>query len=178
MDSVNKSNPAYERLITSPEKQTSKNGEKVFWSRGNGWAIGGLVRILTYLPEEHPTYERYKKQYVKMAATLKACQQSDGFWRTNLADPQEFTMKESSGTAFMTYGISWGINNGILPKRDYLPTVKKGWGAIASVVNQDGKVEWGQPPGVGPAPVSQESSNTHTVGIFLLAASEVYKLGL
>jgi rhamnogalacturonyl hydrolase YesR len=115
---------------------------------------------------------------VKMAATLKACQQADGFWRTNLADPQEYTMKESSGTAFMTYGISWGINNGFLSKRDYLSTVKKGWGAIASVVNQEGKVEWGQPPGVGPAPVSQESSNTHTAGIFLLAASEVYKLDL
>ena len=67
MDLVNKSNPAYERLTTSPEKQTSKNGEKVFWSRGNGWAIGGLVRILTFLPKEHTSYERYKKQYVKMA---------------------------------------------------------------------------------------------------------------
>jgi rhamnogalacturonyl hydrolase YesR len=60
-----------------------------------------------------------------MAATLKACQQADGFWRTNLTDPQEYTMKESSGTAFMTYGISWGINNGILPKQDYLPTAKE-----------------------------------------------------
>lgn len=46
------------------------------------------------------------------------------------------------------------------------------------MLNQAGKVEWGQPPGVGPAPVNRESSNTHTAGIFLLAASEVYKLGL
>ena len=53
MDPVDKSNPAYERLTTSSEKQTSQNGAKVFWSRGNGWAIGGLVRILTHLPEEH-----------------------------------------------------------------------------------------------------------------------------
>jgi rhamnogalacturonyl hydrolase YesR len=178
MDPVDKSDPAFERLTTSTEKQISKNGTKVFWSRGNGWAFGGLVRILTYLPEEYPTYERYKKQYLKMAATLKACQQRDGFWRTNLADPEEYDMKESSGTAFMTYGISWGINNGLLPKRAYLPAVKKGWAAIASVVTEEGKVEWGQPPGVGPAPVSRESSNTHTAGIFLLAASEVYKLGL
>ena len=36
MDPVDKSNPAYERLTTSLEKQTSKNGAKVFWSRGNG----------------------------------------------------------------------------------------------------------------------------------------------
>ena len=78
----------------------------------------------------------------------------------------------------MTYGISWGINNGFLPKLAYLLTVKKGWASIASVVNQEGKVEWWQPPGVGPAPGSRKSSNTHTACIFLLAAIEVYKLGL
>ena len=175
-DPVDESHPDHERLATSPEKQTSKNGEKVFWSRGNGWAFGGLVRILTYLPEEHPSYERYKKRYVRMAEALKACQQADGFWRANLVEPLEYDMKESSGTAFMTYGISWGVNNGLLPKKAYLPVAKKGWAALASVVNDDGKVEWGQPPGAGPAPVTRESSNTHTAGIFLLAASEVYKL--
>ena len=83
MDPVDKSNPAYERLTTSSEKQTSKNGAKVFWSRGNGWAIGGLVRILTHLPEDHQVTSDTKNQYVKMAVALKACQQADGFWRTN-----------------------------------------------------------------------------------------------
>jgi arylsulfatase A-like enzyme len=39
-------------------------------------------------------------------------------------------------------------------------------------------VRWsgGQPPGTDPAPVNRESSNIHTSGILLLAASEVYKL--
>lgn len=176
--SIGESHPAYERLATSAEKQTSANGKKVFWSRGNGWAFGGLVRILTYLPEEHPSYERYRIQFTQMAEALKACQQADGFWRPNLADPFEYDMKESSGSAFMTYGVAWGVNNGLLSKEAYLPVAKKGWAAIASVVNEEGKVEWGQPPGVGPAPVTQESSNSHTVGIFLLAASEVYKLDI
>ena len=28
----------------------TKNGKKVLWSRGNGWAFGGLTRILKHLP--------------------------------------------------------------------------------------------------------------------------------
>ena len=31
------------------------NGQPVFWSRGNGWVMGGLVRILEELPSNHPT---------------------------------------------------------------------------------------------------------------------------
>jgi len=176
MAAVDESHPNHERLTTSPEKQTSKHGKKVFWSRGNGWAFGGLVRILSYLPEDHPSYARYKTQYLQMAKAIKACQQADGFWRTNLADPLEYDMKESSGTAFMIYGLAWGINQGLLAKETYLPAVRKGWPALASVVDTNGKVQWGQPPGVGPAAVTQESSNTHTAGIFLLATSEMYKL--
>ena len=75
-------------------------------------------------------------------------------------------MKESSGTAFMIYGLAWGINQGLLAKETYLPAVRKGWPALASVVDTNGKVQWGQPPGVGPAAVTQESSNTHTAVFF------------
>ena len=32
--------------------QQEANGEKVFWSRGNGWVVGGLVEILRVLPAD------------------------------------------------------------------------------------------------------------------------------
>jgi len=170
------SNPASDRTEGSLVKQTSRNGKKVFWSRGNGWVFGGLARILTYLPKDHPSYERYKALYVSMASVLKTCQQADGFWRPNLADPLDYNMKESSGTAFFTYGIAWGINNGILSSENYLQVVRKGWSSLVSVVSDKGKVLWGQRPGSEPAPVVQEDSTPYVAGLFLLAASEVYKL--
>lgn len=40
--------------------QKEANGRKVFWGRGNGWVIGGLVEILRELPRGHksrPFYE-------------------------------------------------------------------------------------------------------------------------
>jgi rhamnogalacturonyl hydrolase YesR len=37
------------------------NGQKVFWSRGNGWVFGGLVRVLEYMPQDYPDRPKYVK---------------------------------------------------------------------------------------------------------------------
>ena len=38
------------------------NGQKLFWSRGNGWVMGGLARVLQYMPSGCPSRERYITQ--------------------------------------------------------------------------------------------------------------------
>lgn len=157
--------------------QKTKNGEKVIWSRGNGWALAGLARILKYLPADHVNYERYKTVFIKMAAGLKKCQQADGFWYQNLADPKDHGGKESSGTGFFIYGLAWGINNGILSREVYFPVVEKSWVALVSVVSEEGKVQWGQLVGSSPYKILQEDSHEYVSGMFLLAASEMYKMG-
>ena len=83
---------------------------------------------------------------------------------------------ESSGTGFFTYGITWGINNGILNRERFLPVARKAWTALASVVNEDGKVGWSQPAGGGPGKVAEADTSKFGTGIFLMAASEVYQL--
>lgn len=164
----------YRDARSKPRK--TKNGKKVIWSRGNGWAFGGLTRILKYLPAEHPSYPKYKSLYLKMAESLAKRKQADCFWRSNLDDPEQFAMKESSGTGFFTYGITWGINNGILNRERFLPVAKKAWTALASVVNEDGQVGWSQPAGGGPGKVAEADTSKFGTGIFLLAASEVFLL--
>jgi unsaturated rhamnogalacturonyl hydrolase len=163
------------RDVRSKSKVT-KNGKKILWSRGNGWAFGGLTRILKYLPTDHGSYARYKALFVQMAESLAMRQQADGFWRPNLDDPEQYRMRESSGTAFFTYGIAWGVNNGMLDRERFLPIAMKSWAAIASVVNEDGRVGWSQPPGGGPGKVVEADSTRYGSGIFLLAASEVFLL--
>ena len=54
------------------------NGEKIFWSRGNGWVLAGLVRVLQYLPADHPARPRFVRQYREMADKILRCQQPDG----------------------------------------------------------------------------------------------------
>ena len=154
----------------------TRNGKKVLWSRGNGWAFGGVTRILKYLPKQHASYARYKALYVQMAESLAMRQQPDGFWRPNLDDPKHCNVRESSGTGFFTYGIAWGVNNGILDRERFLPVVKNGWAALASVVNKEGAVTWNQPPGGGPGMVKETDSTEYGSGIFLLAASEIIQI--
>src|ERR1700740_2618421 len=43
------------------------NGERIFWSRGNGWVMAGLVRMLQLLPANHPTRARFEGVFREMA---------------------------------------------------------------------------------------------------------------
>lgn len=171
-DSVN-----WEDARRSYVYQETKQGKKVIWARGNGWAFAGIARILTYIPKDHANYERYKKVFLVIARELKNRQQPDGFWYPNLADSKDHGTKESSCTGFFTYGLAWGINNGILSKEEYLPVVEKSWAGLVSVVSDEGKVQWGQLVGASPYVVLQEDSHEYVSGTFLLAASEMYIMG-
>jgi rhamnogalacturonyl hydrolase YesR len=111
-----------------------------------------------------------------MAQSLKNCQSGEGYWSPNLADPEDFACKETSGTGFFTYGLAYGINTGILDKNEYFPAVEKAWKSLYDAVSEEGKVQYGQIVGDRPVIVKKEDSHEFVTGTFLLAASEVYKL--
>src|SRR5690606_32076633 len=93
------------------------NGKKIFWSRGNGWVVGGLVRLLEELPKDHPKRGFYLKQYQDMMARVIELQQPDGLWCSSLLDPAAYPGGESSGTGFYVYSMAWGVNNKLLDKK-------------------------------------------------------------
>ena len=155
---------------------TNRHGQKIIWSRGNGWVFAGLPRILDHLPKTDPGYGRYVELLKTMAASLAKRQGADGLWRPNLADPGEFPMKESSGTGFFCYGLAWGIRSGVLDRATYLPVVEKAWAGLVSCVSPAGQVQWGQLAGDRGVEVQAENTHEHVTGSFLLAASEVYRL--
>jgi len=65
-----------------------------------------------------------------MSKALKQCQREDGFWNVSLHDPSNFGGKETSGTALFVYGMAWGVRNGLLDKKTYLPVIIKAWNAM------------------------------------------------
>ena len=156
--------------------QTSANGNKVLWSRGNGWAFAGTARILEWLPPDDPDRPRYVELLRTMAAALAKVQGADGMWRPNLADPAENSMPESSGTGFFCYGLAWGINHRVLDRDTYRPVVQKAWTGLTRAVGQDGEVQWGQPVGDRPRAVMQGQTHEYVTGAFLLAGSEMLRL--
>jgi rhamnogalacturonyl hydrolase YesR len=153
-----------------------KNGEKVFWSRGNGWVLAGLALMLTDLPKDYPTRKFYENLFIEMAEKIKILQPTDGLWRTSLLSPESFDHGEVSGSGFFTYALAWGINNGILNKASFTPVVLKAWKAIFACQQENGKVGWVQNIGANPMPASVNSWQNFGTGAFLMAGSEILKL--
>jgi unsaturated rhamnogalacturonyl hydrolase len=154
------------------------NGKKVFWGRGNGWVMGGLVRMLQYIPENHPQRGRFIQQFQEMAERLLGLQQPDGLWRSSLLDPVSYNKPETSGTALYTYALAWGVNQGILPRAKFEPAVKRAWQTLSTHVQADGKLVHVQPIGEDPRFFDPNSSDVFAVGGFLMAGSEMYRMAL
>jgi len=153
--------------------QKTKNGKGVFWCRGNGWVFGGLAIMLRDLPADWPTRPFYEKTFREMAAALKQAQHSDGAWRPSLLDQEDPDLPEMSGTSFFTFGLLWGINNGILDEAEYLPCVRKAWSVICRNINAEGRLGWVQPIGDRPNAYTENDYEVYAVGAFLNAAVEL-----
>jgi rhamnogalacturonyl hydrolase YesR len=153
-----------------------KNGAKLFWSRGNGWVLGGLARVLPYMPADYPSRPRYVAQFREMAQAVAAIQGKDGLWRSGLLDAAAYPHPEVSGSAFFTFALAWGINEGILDRKTYEPVVAKAWRGMLTHIYADGRLGSIQKVGAAPGELSPGGSYVYGVGAFLLAGSEVDKL--
>jgi rhamnogalacturonyl hydrolase YesR len=150
------------------------NGAKVFWSRGNGWVVGGLVRVLQYLPDNDSNRPKYEQQLREMCMKLRDIQDPDGLWHSGLLDTAAHRQAETSGSAFFIYGIAYALNHGIVKEEDFRPTVERAWIALCSYVKPDGLFTGIQPIGDSPVVYDENYSMPYGVGAFLLAASEMY----
>ena len=157
-------------------KARTPHGRKVFWSRGNGWVIGGIPRVLEYLPADNPRRADYIALLRTMAAALAKRQGGDGLWRASLDDPRHVPNPETSGSAFFCYAMAWGIRENILPPDDYLPVAVKAWRGLVACVQDDGRLGYVQPVGDRPAPATAQSTHEYATGAFLLAGSEMARL--
>lgn len=162
---------------------TEPNGEDCYWSRGNGWVLAALVRVMDLLPENHPYCEEYLKIYKDMCEALLKAQRKDGFWNVSLHDPDHFGGRETTGTSLFVYGIAWGINKGILPDDPYRPAVIKAWNVmVKKAVHKNGFLGYVQSTGKEPSdgqPITYDkvpNFEDFGLGCFLLAGSEVYKM--
>jgi len=152
------------------------SGQKVFWSRGNGWVFAGLALVLERMPTDYPERARYEALFQDMAATLIRIQGEDGLWRSSLLDPDEYPIPESSGSGFFVYGLAWGLNNGALDSSTYQTAVREGWRGLNWALQPSGKLGWVQQIGYDPRSVTADDSMEYGSGAFLLAGSEMLTL--
>jgi rhamnogalacturonyl hydrolase YesR len=171
---------------------TSASGQSIHWSRGNGWVMAGLARMLEWLPADEPHRPTYEADFRALAAALVPLQRADGFWNPSLTmadycqsvgQPGE-DGPETSGTALFTYGLGWGIRRGLLDPVVYGPVLVKAWNGLSDVaLRADGFLGWvqstGSNPCSSPGPLGADVAPNFEdlgVGCFLLAGSEVVRL--
>lgn len=157
-------------------KMKEANGEKVFWGRGNGWVLGGLVEMLRELPEKSKYRGFYKELFVNLCRRIAPLQNKDGFWHASLLDPNSYPSPETSASGFFVYALAYGVNEGLLPEKEFSPVIKKGWKALLSVVEEDGKLGYVQPIGADPKKVDRDMTEVYGPGAFLLTGSEIYRM--
>jgi len=166
----------YFRDVTFLHK-TDARGNPIFWSRGNGWVMGGIARTLEYLPKDDPDRGRYETQLRQMAAAVATLQDPrDGLWHSDMLDAEDDPQPETSGSALIAFALAWGVNEGILDRAAYMPVIARAWRGLVDQIYADGRLGNIQQTGAAPAHYLPSSSYNYGVGAFLLAGAQVLDL--
>lgn len=158
------------------ENHRDADGDRIYWSRANGWVMGGLVRWLESVPVDFAGRGFYLDLFQKMAGRIADLQQEDGLWRASLLDPEAYPEAETSGSVFYVYALAWGINHGLLDRDTYLPHVLKGWAGLNRHILANGLVGAAQKTGDQPVSTDPEDVGLYASGTYILAGLEVASL--
>lgn len=157
-------------------EKKEKNGQKVFWSRGNGWVLAAYARVLPLIPPDHPERARLVGRFREFATRVKELQPADGLWRSSLLDTGPYPVGETSGSALFCYALAWGVNNGLLDREAFTPSALRAWDAIAAHVRPDGLLTHVQPIGDSPHQFALDKPEAFGAGALLLAGVEIHRL--
>ena len=159
-----------------PKVKTACNGGKSFWARGDGWVLAGLAKVLADMPQDYKHRPFFLQRFRELAEGVARVQRPGGYWSRSMLCEEDAPGPETSGTAFFTYGMLWGVNHGLLERDAYVPVIDRAWKYLTTVALQaDGSVGFVQPIGEKPDPtktVDAHSQANFGVGAFLLAACE------
>lgn len=114
------------------------NFARAFWARGNAWVTIAIPELLYIVPEIAGADRRFLTSVLRAQVTrLAALQNNKGFFHTLLDDPD--SPIEASATAGIAYGISRGVDLGLLDKR-FSHTAHCACDAVMACIGEDGIV--------------------------------------
>ena len=164
----------YRDSLQMPKRDA--DGNKIFWSRGNGWVLAGLARFLDALPPDHPSRGRYETLFKEMARRAIQLQTAGGTWSPSLLAGAQGAPPETSGTSLFLFGLAWGVNHGLLDRDATLPALVRGWSALHAAIRPDGRLGWVQKIGYAPDQVGIDDTQLYGTGAMLLAGVELSRL--
>jgi unsaturated rhamnogalacturonyl hydrolase len=118
------------------------------WSRGQGWALLGMLDVLAHLPEDDDRRPQIVASLQTLAGALASTQDASGHWRGRIGDPESYP--ETSAALFFAAGLWRGIRLGVLDE-GLLPVADRAWSAGTACVSATGAIE-GVSAAVWPSP--------------------------
>ena len=146
------------------------------WGRCNGWVALAQVALLDQLPADHPKRPELQKMLLRQIVGFSRYQDTTGMWHQLLDKPDAYL--ESSVTAMFVYTVAHAVNKGWISPH-YLSIALNGWEGLARKVTADGELQdicigtnieeniryyYTRP---------RETNDTHGLGAFLLAGTEL-----
>ncbi len=114
------------------------NFAEAFWARGNAWITIAIPELLSIVPDIAATDRQFLGAVLRaQVTTLARLQNTKGFFHTLLDDPA--SPIEASATAGIAYGVSRGVELGML-EPDLEGVVEKARAAVRSCIGADGIV--------------------------------------
>ena len=103
-----------------------------FWSRAIGWYAMAIVDSLDSIPVNQPEMDELVRIFHRVADGIVRWQDpASGVWWqiTNLGE-RKGNYLEGSGSAMFVYALAKGVNQGYLPREQYLPAILKGYAGL------------------------------------------------
>ena len=115
------------------ERDRKANG--VFWGRGNGWGLLGVLQTLESLTEDHVLAVRFRDLIARQARRIADLQHPSGDWHTVLTDPDSYL--ESSVACFVVDGFRRAMRRGWIG-HEFASVVEGAWRAMQTHIREDG----------------------------------------
>ncbi len=103
-------------------------GERHFDATINATAFAALTRMVDALPDEDLARLEYVALYREMARTVTRTQGPDGLWHARLDDGS--TPADMGASALFVFGLTWGLNTGMLSFNEGESAALNGWDAL------------------------------------------------
>jgi len=147
-----------------------------FWGRGNGWVMSSLALVLEKLPRDHELWPVFAERLKLLSEGIAKCELPEGGFGISLMNNKTYPEVELSATALICYGMTFGINNGILPEKKYKPIVDRAWEKVAAMQTADGAMRECQQGGTAPERFDPNNNEDYGTGAYLLFASEYLRM--
>ena len=126
MDRVYNSFSAHYDELYNKSERLFNNGTGAYSTLDNALFLAGLVKKMQYQRSAAD-----EQLFREIASRFVELQQPNGLWKDNLLDPSSRNV-DADTESYICYALAWGLNNGLLSRKQYLDAVRHAWKSIGN----------------------------------------------